>query len=147
MGLDLQFRGWALPLEVSAADSLPGAHYVWETDALDFNFAGSAPRRARPGRGSFRTPQEAHAHPAGIVCLHGAKASLSFCHGRWTKAEVALLFCARWHFGSRPANAQALGRAGNGRRAVAAVRARRSGELCGDADGQGASEPELHRSE
>jgi hypothetical protein len=124
--------------------SFAGGRFLWEATAIHHNFAGSAPRGSRPERGSFRTPQEAHAHLARILRLHRAKAPFPVCHGRWTKTQAELLLRAGGRFGPLSAHAQALAGPGNDWRVFAPIGSRRSGELCGHADGQSAGESELH---
>src|SRR4029077_2517726 len=118
MGLDFQFCGRPLSLEIPAPLALSRARNFWRAAPLDGNVAGGAAGSARPERGSLWPAQTSHAAPAAHVPLHGTASSVSFRHGRWTNAKAHLFRGAGENSLSGATLAKNVARTGNGRCAV-----------------------------
>src|SRR5438128_11304767 len=144
MWLDLQRRGRQILMEIPAQDSIPGASYVRPTATFPHAGAGCAAQRAGTGRGCVRQPQRPLANNLTRVHSHRAAPSLSFRDGRWAHAAAELFFRPNEGGFPRAKIEKALERSTDGRVVPAAFDSRRTGELCGYADGQGSRESELH---
>src|SRR6266436_1711785 len=136
MGLHLQFFRRAVPLEIPSPFAVSGARDVWRAAAFNGVCAGGATGRAGPRSGSVRATQTPHAATATDVSLHGAPASFSLRHGRWTNAEADVFRGAGENALLGAALKKNVARPGNGGRPAATFDSRRTGQFCGDAHGQ-----------
>src|SRR5216683_2514801 len=140
MGLDLQFCGREVSVEVSTAYPVPGAGDIRRATAGDRDFHGGAASGAKPGCGGVRAAQEAHAHASALIRAHGAAACVALRDGRRANATAEFLCGSGAHAVRGATLANALARPGYGRHSATAVDSRSPGESGGDADGQSAGE-------
>ena len=145
MGIDVQFFGRPVSVEISAQISLSDSRHVWPRASRRCHFAAGARSCAGSGGRCVRAAQAPHEHRSAFADSHRAPASISICNVRHAHAAIELRRRAGENSFSRATSAKTVGRSKDGRYFAAAFHSRRACKFCGDACRENSGESELHR--